>query len=206
MIDLAAGDRAAARKQLLDIRKQVEQMPDGPDRWTTELWIANGLARAGDVTTAERTFRRILPLARATQYEWIIAITETGLAETAATRGDWKAVREHLAAARKIGLDEIWTLSNRISVLDAIAALSDGDSRRALQLLASVHAQAVRNGDVVTQLEVQSLLPHGMAIGECNERCQSALVASSGLRGATLDWLLVPAKVDAKALLGQNIR
>ncbi len=206
MIDLAAGDRAASRKQLLDIRKQVEQMPDGPDRWTTELWIANGLARAGDASTAERTFRRILPLARATQYEWIIAITETGLAETAATRGDWQAVREHLAAARKIGLGEIWTLSNRISVLDGVAALNDGDSRRALQLLAGVHAQAVRNGDVVTQLEVQSLLPHGMAIGECNERCQSALVASSGLRGATLDWLVVPAKVDTKALLGQSIR
>jgi cellulose synthase operon protein C len=91
-------------------------------------------------------------------------------------------------------------------VLDAITTLKDGDSKRALHLLASVHAQAVRNGDVVTQLEVQSLLPPGMTIGECNERCQSALVASSGLRGATLEWLVVPAKVDTKALLGQSIR
>jgi cellulose synthase operon protein C len=206
MIDLAAGDRAASRKQLLDVYTQVEQMPDGPDRWSTELWIANGLARAGDVATAERTFRRILPLARSTQYEWIIAVTETGLAETAATRGDWKAVREHLAAARDLHLGDIWTLSNRINVLDAVAAVNDGDSKRALQLLANVHAQAMRNGDVVTQLEVQSLLPPGMAIGECNERCQSALVASTGLRGATLDWLVVPAKLDTKALLEQNIR
>lgn len=206
MVDLAAGDRAGARKQLLDARAQVEQMPDGPDRWSTELWIANGLIRAGDAATAERTFRRILPLAQATRYEWIIAVTETGLAEAAATRGDWSAVRGHLAAARDLHLDDIWTLGNRINVLDAIASLKDGDSRRALQLLANVHAQAVRNGDVVTQLEVQSLLPHGMAIGECNEHCQSALVASSGLRGATLDWLVVPAKVDTKALLGQSIR
>jgi hypothetical protein len=76
----------------------------------------------------------------------------------------------------------------------------------ALPLLANVHAQAVRYGDVYAQLEVQSLLPPGMAIGECNERCQSALVASSGLRGATLDWLVVPAKVDTKVLLGQSIR
>lgn len=206
MVDLAAGDRAAAQKQLLGLRKQVEEMPDGPDRWTTELWIANGLARAGDAATAERTFKRILPLARATQYEWIIAVTETGLAETAATRGDWTAVREHLATARDLHLGDIWTLSNRINVLDAITALKDGDSKRALHLLASVHAQAVRNGDVVTQLEVQSLLPPGMTIGECNERCQSALVASSGLRGATLEWLVVPAKMDTKGLLGQSIR
>lgn len=206
MVDLAAGDRAAAQKQLLDLGKQVEQMPDGPDRWTTELWIANGLVRAGAAATAERTFKRILPLARATQYEWIIAVTETGLAETAATRGDWTAVRKYLAAARDLHLGDIWTLSNRINVLDAITALKDGDSKRAWHLLASVHAQAVRNGDVVTQLEVQSLLPPGRTIGECNDRCQSALVASSGLRGATLDWLVVPAKVDTKALLGQSIR
>ena len=206
MIDLAAGDRAAARKQLLDVRKQVEQMSDGPDRWTTELWVANGLVRTGDTAIAERTFRRILPLARATQYEWIIAVTETGLAEAAATRGDWKSARAHLAAARDLHLGDIWTLSYRINVLDAVAALGEGDARRALPLLANVHAQAVRYGDVYAQLEVQSLLPPGMAIGECNERCQSALVASSGLRGATLDWLVVPAKVDTKVLPGQSIR
>lgn len=205
-IDLVAGDRATAQKQLLDLAKQVQQMPDGPDRWTTELWIATALTRAGDSAASERMFQRILPLARATQYEWIIAITEIGLAETAATRGDWNAVHEHITAARQIRLSDIWTLSNRINVLDAVTSLHDGDSKRALRLLGSVHAQAVRNGDVVTQLEVQSLLPAGMGIGECNERCQAALVASTGLRGATLDWLVVPAKVDAKALLQGNIK
>jgi DNA-binding winged helix-turn-helix (wHTH) protein len=201
VIDLAAGDASSARKQLLELEKQVAQMPDGPDRWTTELWVATALTRAGNPASAERMFRRILPLAHATRYEWIIAIAETGLAETAATRGDWNAVREHLAAARQIRMSDIWTLSNRIQVLDAIASLHDGDRNRALRLLGSVHAQAVRNGDVITQLEVQSLLPSGMTIGECNERCQAALVASTGLRGATLDWLVGPAKVDTKALL-----
>ena len=181
-------------------------MPDGPDRWSTELWIATALTRAGDPVTAERMLRRILPLARATQYEWLIAITETSLAETAATRGDWKAVRERSAAARKLGLAGIWTLSNRLDVLEAVTAMVEGDNPRALRILTSVHAQAIRNNDVISQLEVQSLLPQGMAIGECNERCQAALLASTGLRGATLDWLVVPAKVDTKALLQRNIR
>lgn len=204
-IDVAAGNRAAARPRLLDLAKQAEQMPDGPDRWSTELWIASALVRADDSAAADRIFQRILPMARATQYEWIIASTEIGLAETAATRGDWDGVRKHLDAARAIRLTDIWVLSSRINVLDAVLALHDGDGRKALDLLANVHAQAVRNGDVVTQLEVQSLLPRGMTIGECNDRCQAALVASTGLRGATLDWLVAPAKVDAKTLL-QSIR
>ncbi|MFC5579385.1 winged helix-turn-helix domain-containing protein [Lysobacter niabensis] len=205
-VDLAAGDRSRAREQLLAAQKEVGQLPDGPDRWATELWIATSLTRAGDAATAERMLQRILPLARATQYEWMIAITETSLAETAATRGDWKAVRKHSEAARKLGLAGIWTLSNRLDVLDAVSAINEGDNPRALRILANVHAQAIRNNDAISQLEVQSLLPPGMAIGECNERCQAALLASTGLRGATLDWLVVPAKVDTKALLQRNIR
>jgi DNA-binding winged helix-turn-helix (wHTH) protein len=205
-VDLAAGDRTRARAQLLEARDEVAQLPDGPDRWSTELWVATSLTRAGDAATAERMLRRILPLARATQYEWMIAITETSLAETAATRGDWKAVREHAGAARQLGLAGIWTLSNRLDVLDAVSAINDGDNPRALRILANVHAQAIRNDDAIAQLEVQSLLPPGMPIGECNERCQAALLASTGLRGATLDWLVVPARVDTKALLQRNIR
>lgn len=205
MLQLAAGDRTTALKQLAQAREQVERQPDGPDRWTTELWIATGLTRALDAATAERMYHRILPLARATQYEWIIAITETGLAETAAARADWPEVRARVAAARELGLTGIWTLSSRLDMLDAVASLHEGGEQRALRLLANVHAHAVRNGDVVAQLEVQSLLPPGMAIGECNERCQSALVANSGLRGANLDWLVAPAKVDTTALLQQDM-
>lgn len=205
-IDLFAGDRATARTQLLAAQKDIAQSPDGPDRWATELWIAASLIRAGDVATAERMLQRVLPLARAAHYEWMIAMTETGLAETAATRGDWNAVQTHVAAARKLGLEDIWTLGNRLDLLDAITAMNEGDSQRALQILTRVHAQAIRNKDAITQLEVQSLLPPGMAIGECNERCQSTLLASTGLRGATLDWLVLPAKVDSKALLQRNIQ
>ena len=206
MVDLTAGDRDSARKQLLDAAKQTEQQQDGPDRWTTELWIALGLTRAGDPATAERMLRRVLPLARATQYEWIIALSEMGLAETAATRADWTAVRAHVAAARELNLTGIWTLSSRLDVLDAVATMVAGDSPRALRLLSSVHAQAVRNNDVVTQMEVQSLLPPGMAIDECNDRCRADMIARTGLRGATLDWLTVPAKVDSKALLRGSVR
>jgi len=205
-IDLAAGDRATALKQLLDLRRQTALLPDGPDRWTTELWIASALTRAGDPTTAERMLQRVQPLARTTQYEWIIAITEIGLAETAATRRDWKGVHEHIAAARRLDLAGIWTLSNRLEVLDAGVAMAEGKGQDALRILGNVHAQAVRNNDVITQLEVQSLLPPGMSIGECHERCQAALVASTGLRGATLDWLVGPAKLDRNVLLQGNIQ
>lgn len=205
-IDVLAGDRATGLRQLADARQQAAQMQDGPDRWLTELWIATQLTRAGDAATAQRMFERVLPLARQTEYEWIVAVTEAGLAETAATRGDWAAVRRHVAAARKMDLTDIWTLGNRLDVLDAVAAMAGGDGRRAFAMLSTVHAQARRNGDAVTQMEIHSLLPDGVAIGECHERCQAALVARTGLRGATLDWLTGPVGVDTGVLVRREIR
>lgn len=199
-IDLYAGDRAAALRQFRDFVHQADAMQDGPDRWIIELTLATFLTRAGDVASAQRLYERVLPLATQSDYGWMVAIAEAGLAETAATRSDWKAVRGHLVAARRQRVSDVWTLSNRLDVLDVVLALVDGDGRRAAGLLASVHAKAQRNNDVVTQLEIYSLLPPGAAIGECNERCQAALVARTGLRGANLDWLRAPSRLDTSGL------
>jgi hypothetical protein len=149
--------------------------------------------------------QRILPLARATQYEWLIAITETSLAETAATRGDWKAVRERSAAARKLGLAGIWTLSNRLDVLEAVTAMVEGDNPRALRI---PHQRACA-GHPQQRRDLAAGSPEPAAPGhghrECNERCQAHSSPAAACAAATLDWLVVPAKVDTKALLQRNI-
>ncbi len=205
-INLLAGDRTAALGQFREAAKLAAQTQDGPDRWGTELTLAAQLTRAGDPTTAERMYERLLPLAKASDYRWIVAIAETGLAETAATRADWDAVRQHVAAARKERVAEVWTLDSRLDVLEAVLALANGNGKRAHDLLSAVYAKAQRNNDAVTQLEIHSLLPRGASIGECSERCQAALVARTGLRGANLDWLRVSSKLDTNALKPSPIR
>lgn len=198
-VDMLAGDRTAALQQLRKLGP-LPELQDGPDRWLTELTRATQLTRAGDPAAARRMYERVLPRARQSGYGWMVAVAEAGLAETAATRGDWAAVRRHIAAARREQVAGTWTLSNRLDVLEATAAMADGDGRRAFGLLSAVHATARRNNDAVTQLEVQSLLPPGATIGECNVRCQAALIARTGLRGATLDWLTVPSRLDTGVL------
>lgn len=199
-IDLLAGDRAAALRQLIEAVKPMEEMQDGPDRWLDETTMATLLTRAGDPVAAERMYMRVLPQATQSEYDWIIATAHVGLAETAATRRDWAAARAHIAAARQQHVSDVWALSNRIDVMDAATAIAEGDRKRAMELLSAVHAKARRNNDAVTQLEVQSLLPPGVAIGECGEGCKAALIARTGLRGSNLDWLTGPSGLDTSVL------
>jgi DNA-binding winged helix-turn-helix (wHTH) protein len=205
-VDILAGDRSSGVKSLLDARKQVEAQEDGPDRWLNELWIATQLIRAGDAVNAEKMTQRVLPMAVRTGYEWIRAMAEAGLAETAAMRGDWKSAEQHLGIARQLRGSRLWTVRYRLDVVSAVAAMKRGDGKQALATIAAAHAEAQRHGDVVAQMELQSLLPAGVSIGECNERCRASMVARTGLRGATLDWLTVPAKVDTRVLAQRDIR
>ena len=84
--------------------------------------------------------------------------------------------------------------------------MHENDARRALGLIAATYAEAQRHGDVVAQMELQSLVPAGVTVGECNERCRASMVARTGLRGATLDWLAVPAKLDKQVLASGEIK
>lgn len=199
-VDTLAGDRAAALAQLRRAEKGVGALPDGPDRWLMDVWLATQLTRAGDAHTAERLYRRTLPLARAAGYDWIVAMTDVGLAETAAVRGDWPRVRAHMQAARRVAITRNWTLSNRLDMLDAVIAMSDDDRAGAMKRLAALHAQARQLHDTVTQMEVQSLLAQNDTLDGCNERCRIAMAARTGLRGATLDWLVMPARRGAGLL------
>lgn len=205
-IDVLAGDRGNGLRSLQDARKQVEAQEDGPDRWLNELWIATQLTRAGDLANAERMNQRVLPLALRTGYEWIRSMAEAGLAENAAMRGDWKSVAQHLRIAQQLRGASLWTVRYRIAVVSAVSEMQKGDGKRAMDIISATYAEAQRHGDVVAQMELQSLVPAGMTLGECNARCRASTVARTGLRGATLDWLTVPAKVDRQVLARSDIR
>ncbi|QSX79806.1 winged helix-turn-helix domain-containing protein [Agrilutibacter solisilvae] len=205
VIELLAGDRDTAKKQIRDARTELAKTPDNnPDRWLVDLWVASQLTRVGEAAESDKLYLAVLPHVRKAGYGWLIALTETGLAENAATRGDWVKVRGHVAAARGQLAEDVWSLSNRLDVVLAVAALDEGQTGRALELMTSVHARAHRNGDTITQAEIHSLMPSGVELGECTGTRRSALVARTGLRGATLDWLVKPSKVDAPLLIAQH--
>ena len=205
VIELLAGDRDTARKQLQHARDELAKTPaDNPDRWLMDLWVASQLTRVGEQAQSDKLYQAVLPPARKAGYGWVVAIAETGLAENAATRNEWPQVREHVASARKELGEDVWALGNRLDVLLAVAALDEGDTERALSLLTSVHERAHRIGDAVTQAEIHSLMPSTVELGECTGARRAALVARTGMRGATLDWLVVPAKVDAPQLIARH--
>ena len=187
-IQLLAGDMAAAREVLTNARTAVRALPDGPDRWSHATMLASLLTRTGDIAESDRLYADILSKQRHWGYVLLIAQAETGLAENAAARDDWSKALRHVNAARRELPADDWSLRYRLDVIDAAAALATGDTARATSIAARTHSQAHRLGDTVAQMELHELMPLH-AFPECTRASQEALVARSGLRGATLDWL-----------------
>ncbi|WP_460732385.1 winged helix-turn-helix domain-containing protein [Lysobacter tyrosinilyticus] len=184
---LLAGDLPAAREQLPHVRTALLAVPDGPDRWGHAMMLAALLTRAGDYAGSDALYRELLPKLRASGYQALIVQAETGMAENAAARGDWREAPLHVAAARGDLPTDDWSLRYRLDVIDAAVALAKGDPMRATSALAETHARAHRLGDVVAQIELHSLMPG--AFPECTLAFREAVIARSGMRGAKLSWL-----------------
>jgi hypothetical protein len=160
---------------------------DGPDRWSHTMMLAALLTRAGDYAGSDTLYRELLPKLRASGYLALIVQAETGLAENAAARGDWPNALQHVTVARRDLPAEDWSLRYRLDIVEAAAALAKGDISHATTVAAATHAQAHRLGDVVAQMELHNLMPG--AFPECTLAHREALIARSGMRGATLGWL-----------------
>ncbi len=187
--ELLAGDRAEAKTLLGRAQTILPTMPDGPERWEETLSAAMLLTRIGDPVESDRLYTRVLPLSRAIGYQWFVASAETGLAENAAARGDWAGSRAHAAAARRVLPADAWSLTYRLAIVDIAAALGSGDRARAVSLASEVHVAAHRLDDKVAQIEIHNLIPLGFIPDDCSQVRRDAVVASTGLRGATVDWM-----------------
>lgn len=185
---LLAGDMAAAREQLPHIRAALLARPDGPDRWAYSMLLASLMTRTGDTAGSDRLYKDLLPKLRNSGYLALVVQTETGLAENAAARGDWRNALQHATAARRDLPADDWSLRHRLDVIDVATALAKDDIARATSLAARSHAKAHQLGDVIAQMELHSLMPL-RAFPECTLASREAVIARSGMRGATLDWL-----------------
>lgn len=187
-IKLLAGDMPAAREHLSHVRAALLTRPDGPDRWARTMLLAALLTRTGDTTGSDKLYLEVVPKLRDSGYLALIVQAEAGLAENAVARGDWPKALLHVAAARRVLPAEDWSLGYRLDVIEAAAALAEGDTSRATSIAVQAHDKAHRLGDVVAQMELHSLMPPG-AFPECTLAHREAGIARSGMRGATLDWM-----------------
>lgn len=190
--DLLAGDRPAALATLRELAVQANAR-SGPGRWQMASNIAPLLLRAGDVEGAEALLAPILDDVRKAGYGLVLAHVETGLAEVEAARGRWDASRAHAAAARRAIAPDVWVVTSRLDHLDIADALARGERNDAEALLARSDADAHRYNDAIAQLELHGLMSSAARLPDgCDATSRKALLARTGMRGASLDWLFAP--------------
>jgi DNA-binding winged helix-turn-helix (wHTH) protein len=187
--ELLAGDRAEAGELLRRALSILPTLQDGPGRWEHTIHAAMLLTRIGDTAESERLYNRVLPIFRSVGYQWFVASAETGLAEDAAARGDWSSTQQHVASARRGLPADAWSLVSRLDLLDIATAVVRGERPRAVAIARQLHAKAHRLDDKVAEMQIHSLLPPGFIGDDCSQLGRDAVVARSGMRGATLDWL-----------------
>jgi cellulose synthase operon protein C len=191
--DLLAGDRPAALATLRELATQANTALTGPDRWQSATNIAPLLLRAGDVDGAEALLLPILADVRNAGYGLLLAQAEAALAEVEAARGHWDASGAHAKAARAAIPADVWVVTSRLDNLDIANALARGERNDAETLLARGDANAHRHHDAIAQLELHSLMsPTARLPDGCDATARKALLARTGMRGASLDWLFGP--------------
>jgi tetratricopeptide (TPR) repeat protein len=195
-IDLLAGERDAAHRRLETLTAATDPA-EGPDAWWTTLQLGYLWTRAGAPDRAEPMFEVVLAPARDAGYDWLVALAETGLAETRVAQRDWARAEEHLARARDHAPDDAWLLTSRIEQAAAAIEFGRGDGDAARLRLEAVHATAHALGDVVAQAGTHALLPSGDSRPPC---ARDGMLASAGMRGTSFAWLLQAAAPPTAAV------
>ncbi|GAB3335930.1 winged helix-turn-helix domain-containing protein [Marilutibacter aestuarii] len=188
--DLLAGDREAALEKLeVAQRRALEDLPPGPDRLDFQVQVAALMVRAGELDAAHDLFEHLLPQLEGGGYDWLKAEVELGLAEIAAARGEWASSRNLAEQARMAAPKDTWVVEQRLDLLDVVLMLAAGNRGEAADLLTRMDEKAHRTGDAVAQLEAHSLMSRDATLKGCSPATRSALLARTGLRGASLAWL-----------------
>ena len=182
------GDMASARKQLWAMRGMLGGQAVAPDRWQLVLEIAPLLARSGDLDGARTLIDDVLPAVTRSGYRLIEADLRTTLAEIALALGKPdKAEREIAISESMVPVDD-WFERRRLRTVRALIAQADGRIEDATHALATLHADAVKHGDVLAELLVHSLVRQTTMAG-CTDQRRVRLLAQSGLRGASDLWM-----------------
>lgn len=193
-IDLMAGDAGTALPALHLRAEAIQAMPHAPDRWHAALSTAYLLTRAGDLDGAAALFNSTHAALQDTGYQWLIADAEVGLAETTTAKGRWAEATRWADSARERLPAAAWQQFHRLDQVGILGALADGDADEAQSRLLASDKRAHEVGNVAAQLELHSLMgalaPYFRPDDRgCDATARQTLVARTGMRGATLDWM-----------------
>ncbi len=205
-IDLLSGDRDKAVRAMRGVRAQLPKVAIAPSRWGLIIDLAALLTRTGDTVAAAELYDDVLPLVKATQYRRLEAFARVGMAENAMARGDLSAAVSQVEAARPLLARDNWNPGYRLKLLDVAIARERGDLQSAENLLIASHHDAHRHGDVVAQALTHSWMSPLTSAVECSDTGRTALVARTGLRGATLEWLSPGGVALAAAPAAESLR
>lgn len=201
--DLLRDDREAAVQKLRLAYAALPTVAILPVRWGISLDLAALLTRAGETETADKLYAEVLPSVHAANFRLLETATRIGMAETAMARSDLPAARAHADAARSLMPAEDWALGQRVHMLDIVIARATGNTKSAQHLLVKTDRAAHQHGDVLAQIRIHGLMEPTMTNAACSAASRAALVARSGLHGATQDWLSKPVMTTGTARLAE---
>ncbi len=195
-VDLDTGDTVAA---LAGLHRALGKLPDldtAPGRWILKLEIAPLLAAAGERAEAERLNRDVLPEVQRAGYGMLTAMAQVGLAELALSRGELDESRRWAGQARASLPEPIWLVDQRIDLVEAGLARLAGDPAGADARLRTLEHEAGSRDDMLARLRALDALQGTTASGRV-ATTRMALVARTGLRGVSVDWMMPPAGGDS---------
>lgn len=188
-IALLGGDRRPAAAPLHKVRAQMNTIPSTVSRWSLVLEWASQALRHGDAAGARAELDALATAVDASGYRLLQLDLQLTLAEAGLAAADTEAARQHAARARALLGDGDWLGRRRLDVVDAGLALARGDNADAAARILPLHAQALANGDVGTELAAHELLQRAGAAAPCAPARHLQLLTRSGMRGANLAWL-----------------
>lgn len=188
-IALLGGDRRPAAAPLQKVRAQMNTIPSAVSRWSLVLEWASQALRHGDAAGARAELDGIAAAIDASGYRLLQLDLQLSLAEAGLAAADVPAAARHALLARPLLGDSDWLGRRRLAVVEAGLALARGDSAAAVERILPLHAQALANGDVGTELAAHELLQRAGAAAPCAPARHLQLLTRSGMRGANLAWL-----------------
>lgn len=199
-LEWISGDREAALAQARKARTLLPGIAIAPERWSASVDLAGVLVRLGDARAALRLLHDVAPKLAASDLRRDATRARIALAEAALADGDPVRAAREAGAARASPSDPAW--QPRLHQVEIALARASGDEDAALRSLATLHRETHRHGDLMHQALVHRWLRADAEGERCSARARAALVAHSGFRGASLDWLegARPARTAAPTL------
>jgi cellulose synthase operon protein C len=179
------GDLTQARHLVDRVWTELSQQPSEENRWAFTVQIASLMARVGEADAARKALEQIMPQVKGPGYRYIEAGAHTALAEIALAQGRADEAASEAALGQALAPADDWEQMQRLRTVQALVARAHGRDEEATDMFQSLHAEAKKRGDVLAELLIHSL----GVVKDCPEEQHASLVAQSGMRGASDQWM-----------------